>query len=232
MPSESDLKKRVGRKLTKKRREGHEATISIPERFRDGDDADDDITAMPGGNPYMNQSVFGMIAAAGSQVDFNARFDVQSSDEEDADDGEHDKKQELDTGLKIGKTRNDKAGKDSGKHRRKFSESKLLQSFSKLGSSKSKSKSSRHDELPQSSPESHSPAPTFRISKSGSRESPVMSRMLEAKREMSSRQSSDISRNSRDMLREEHPSILAQQLMEIFNFDQAEDVIEGTGYEN
>lgn len=230
MPSETDLKKRVGRKLTKKRREGHEATMNIPERFRDGDDADDDITAMPGNNPYMNQSVFGMIAAAGSQVDFNARFDAQSSDEEDGDAGDEDASHEQESGLRIDKTRKPKPGKDSeGKPRRKFSESKLLQSFSKLGSSrsKSKSKSPRHDKLPQSDSIGHSPTPTFQVSTSGTRDSPVMSRMLEAKREMSTRQSSDISRNSKDILREEHSSTLAQQLMEIFNFEQAEDVIEG-----
>jgi hypothetical protein len=104
MPSETDLKKRVGRKLTKKRREGHEATMNIPERFRDGDDADDDITAMPGNNPYMNQSVFGMIAAAGSQVDFNARFDAQSSDEEDGDAGdEHASHEQEDKETEAGK---------------------------------------------------------------------------------------------------------------------------------
>ena len=57
--------------------------MEIPERFKDGDDADEDITLLPGATAYMNQSVFGMIAAAGSQVDFNARFDAQSSDEED-----------------------------------------------------------------------------------------------------------------------------------------------------
>lgn len=225
MAPEPDLKKRIGRKLTKKRREGHEATMSIPERFQDGADADEDCTAMPGTNPYMNQSVFGMIAAAGSQVDFNARFDGQSSDEED---GEVGPDASLDPGiLRIDKTRRDKSSKKPEKnHRRKFSDSKLIQSFSRL-SSKQRSKSAKHEELPGSGSSSDAPPPSTQLSQSSSREQPVMSRMVEARRELSARQSSDISRNSRDILREEHPSSLAQRLMEIFNFEQAEDVIEG-----
>jgi sterol 3beta-glucosyltransferase len=101
MAPDEDLKKRVARKLTKRRKEGHQATMEIPERFRDGDDADEDCTAMHGTNGYMNQSVFGMIAAAGSQVDFNSRFDAQSSDEED-DSGEP---QTQSSDLQVNKTR-------------------------------------------------------------------------------------------------------------------------------
>ena len=59
-----------------------------------------------------------------------------------------------------------------------------------------------------------------------------MSRMLEAKAELSMRPSFDMPRNSRDNLRtmggiSEQPSSLANRLMEIFNFETAEDVIEG-----
>lgn len=230
MPSDADLKKRVGRKLTKKKKEGHEATMSIPERFRDGDDADEDITAMPGGNPYMNQSVFGMIAAAGSQVDFNARFDAQSSDEEDADAVPSGPGEDGHAVLRVDKQRKEKHGEGGSKqHRRKFSDSKLLQSFSRLGSSKSKSKSKSSPFEGSPSPKADSPArsPSVHPQRTENKDSPVMSRMLEAKRELSMRQSSDVSRRSRDELHEDAPSSLAQQLMEIFAFEQAEDVIEG-----
>ena len=121
MAPDEDLKKRVARKLTKRRREGHQATMEIPERFRDGDDADEDCTAMHGTNGYMNQSVFGMIAAAGSQADFNSRFDAQSSDEED-DSGEPSTQS---SDLQVNKTRKGRplpSPKPERNHRRKFSE--------------------------------------------------------------------------------------------------------------
>ena len=110
MAPEEDLKKRMARKLTKRRKEGHQVTTEIPERFRDGEDADEDCTAPPESKAYMNQSVFGMIAAAGSQVDFNARFDAQSSDEEDDSGVPSSHNSEKD--LQVPKSRRDKpAGK-------------------------------------------------------------------------------------------------------------------------
>lgn len=232
MPPDIDLKKRVGRKLTKKRREGHQVTMEIPERFQDGDDAEDDCTAMPGTNPYMNQSVFGMIAAAGSQVDFNARFEAQSSDEDEDDETQEGSSHEPVGGLRVAKTRKHNGGSKPEKHRRKFSESKLLQSFAKLGSKpKSKSKPKKRDDLSDSDSGNDAPPPAIQVSQSGTREQPVMSRMLEAKAELALRPSFDLPRNSKEAIRtsdsSEQPSSLAQRLMEIFNFESAEDVIEG-----
>src|SRR3982074_642167 len=83
MPLQDDAKKRVARKLTKRRKEGHRVTMEIPKRFEDGDDADEDCTAPKGQNMMLNQSVFGMIAAAGSQVDFNARFEGSEDEDDD-----------------------------------------------------------------------------------------------------------------------------------------------------
>ena len=236
MPPEGDLKKRVGRKLTKKRREGHQVTMEIPERFKDGDDADEDITLLPGATAYMNQSVFGMIAAAGSQVDFNARFDAQSSDEEDDENDGPDTppvQAPSRSSLQVEKTRKDKAAPKPEKHRRKFSESKLLRSFPRMGSSKSKSKSSATPEdLPSPSSSTEAPTPKLQRSHASLRDQSGMSRMLEAKAELSMRPSFDVPRNSRDTLGlmggiAEQPSSLANRLMEIFNFEAAEDVIEG-----
>jgi len=231
MAPEEDLKKRVARKLTKKRKEGRQVTMDIPERFRDGDDADEDCTALHGANAYMNQSVFGMIAAAGSQVDFNARFDGQSSDEED--DSEEPSSQASE--LQVDKTRKGKASPKPEKHRRKFSENKLLRSFSGLGS-KSKSKSPPKRSGPPT-PESPSDptAPQIlgpRPSRIPSKDAPVMSRMLEARAELSMRPSFDMPRAANDITvlddnSEESSSSLAKRLMEIFQFEKAEDVIEG-----
>jgi sterol 3beta-glucosyltransferase len=202
--------------------------MEIPERFRDGDDADEDCTALHGANAYMNQSVFGMIAAAGSQVDFNARFDGQSSDEED----EPAEPSSPFSELQVEKPRRGKTSPKPEHHRRKFSENRLLRSISGLGSrSKAKATSKRSDHaLPESpnesmTPEGQEPRVPFN-------HAPVMGRMLEARAELSMRPSFDLPRNldgstSVDNAGEETSSSLARRLMEIFEFEKAEDVIEG-----
>ncbi|KAH6721187.1 sterol 3-beta-glucosyltransferase [Leptodontidium sp. MPI-SDFR-AT-0119] len=227
MAPEEDLKKRVARKLTKKRKEGRQVTMDIPERFRDGDDADEDCTALQGRNAYMNQSVFGMIAAAGSQVDFNARFDGPSSDEEE-DLGEP--PASLTTELKVDKTRKGKLpAKPEKNHRRKFSESKLLRSLSGLGRQKSKLSPSDSGS-PSPSPSSEAVTPEAQATRTTSRDAPVMSRMLEARAELSLRPSFDIPRPGQvkegALAEEQSSSSLAKQLMDIFEFETAEDVIE------
>ncbi|KAK3898512.1 sterol 3-beta-glucosyltransferase, partial [Staphylotrichum tortipilum] len=87
--------RRVSRKLQKKRRDGdHTPTMELPERLKDhGDQVDGEEEVLRplgyGGGMFMNmnQSIFGLIAAAGSQADFSNRFEGHSSDEDnDADD--------------------------------------------------------------------------------------------------------------------------------------------------
>jgi sterol 3beta-glucosyltransferase len=225
MAAEEDLKKRVARKLTKRRKEGRQVTMDIPERFRDGDDADEDCTAAPGSHVYLNQSVFGMIAAAGSQVDFNARFDAQSSDEED----ESAEPSSQSSELEVNKQRQDKPEK----HKRKISEHKLLRSIPILGSkSKSKPKYPLKSSFPTRGSPAEPAAPQLQVSRMPSRDAPVMSRMLEAKAELSMRRSFDMKRPSKDQtladdMGESTSNSLAKRLKEIFQFEKAEDVIEG-----
>jgi sterol 3beta-glucosyltransferase len=227
-PEEGEVKKRVVRKLTKKRKDGHRPTMEIPERFRDGDDEDEDCTALHGANVYLNQSVFGMIAAAGSRTDFNARFDGQSSDEED-DSGEASTQS---SELQVDKTRKDKTSpKPEKQHRRKFSESRLLKSIAGIGS-KSKSKSSPNRSGPPTPESTFTPTtPEIHVDRTNSRDAPVMSRMLEARAELSMRPSFDLPRTSEPAEMDENgqqtSSSLAKQLMEIFQFEKPEEVIEG-----
>lgn len=223
MPPEADVKKRIGRKLTKKRREGHQVTMDIPERFKDGDDADEDCTAPNGRNIYMNQSVFGMIAAAGSQVDFNARFDGQSSEDEDSSSREDGSE----TGNKP-RPEQARAPSKPEQHRRKFSENKIIKSLPHLGRKGSKSTTSSQRTASSATPES----PSIEVTSTMPRGPPVMSQMLEAQAELSSRPSFDIPRRSEDpdnldTLEETGSSSLAIRLMEIFEFDKPEEVIEG-----
>ncbi|TAQ85107.1 hypothetical protein B7494_g6572 [Chlorociboria aeruginascens] len=227
--TKDDLKKRIARKLTKRRKEGHQATMEIPERFKDGDDADDDCAVLPGSS--MNQSVFGMIAAAGSKVDFNARFDGQSSDEDEEDTNVPIPSPASD--LKVEKTRREesteKPEKSEKHHRRKFSENRLIKSIPRLGL-KSKSKSpATSNKSPVSSSLEGPAAPEIILPRTPSKDAPVMSRMLEARAELELRPSFDMSRtldgtNINDT-EDGTSSNLAKRLMEIFHFEKAEEVI-------
>lgn len=241
MAPDGDLKKRVSRRLTKRRKEGHQVTMEIPERFRDGDDADEDCTA-PGasGAQFLNQSVFGMVTAAGSQVDFNARFDGGSSDEEDESTRSPNRQGTPD--LMADKKRGEST--ESRKHSRKFSERGLLKSMPRLRiRSPSKSTSPQPDNKPSQSvePSVDSPitSPTLSepphtpFARTITQDTMVMSRMLEAKAQLSARPSFDIAERETAGLGNTGTSSttsgsLANRLREIFEFDEAEDVIEGT----
>lgn len=232
-----DVMKRVGRKLTKRRKEGHQVTMELPERFKDGDDADEDVTRPKGQNSYMNQSVFGMITAAGSQVDFNARFEGQSSDEEDDSTAPPSGKDSAESLKPLPGT---SSPSSNTKHRRKFSENKLIRSLPSLGMKKSSKSSSPSSKLHSSRPKNEDveEAPEIEVNPTGSlarsrtmsKPPPVMSQMLEAKAELSQRPSFDaIRRSSERTLKEgasEETSSLANRLMEIFGFERPEEVIE------
>lgn len=231
-----DLKRRVGRKLTKRRREGHQVTMDIPERFRDGDDADEDVTKPKGQQMFMNQSVFGMIAAAGSQVDFNARFEGQSSDEEDESPEPNRRDESSDRSKPVPEI--NPSATSTSKHRRKFSENKLSKSLQNLairtkrGPTGSKGKADK-----KTTQEETVESPTIEVTRTRtntttSKGRPVMSQMLDAKAELAQRPSFDLPRHSSDrtMIGEEADngvSSLAKRLMQIFGFDTPEDVIEG-----
>ncbi|KAI4204739.1 MAG: hypothetical protein LQ346_001563 [Caloplaca aetnensis] len=81
---DGEREKRARRKLVKKNMPQRHASMHFPERLRYGDDAHDDVTAADGKPAqHMNQSIFSMIAAAGSKTNFHARFEDESSDSED-----------------------------------------------------------------------------------------------------------------------------------------------------
>ena len=160
--------RRVSRKLQRKRRDGdHTPTMELPERLKEcGDHGDSEEEVLgPHGHQggmfmNMNQSIFGLIAAAGSQVDFADRFEGQSSDDED--DGDNAMamtiaghqgsaqrgQQDTSDGSNVAQTmvlRKPGASgpKSEGRHRRKISESRLLRSVPVLARLTSKSKTSK-----------------------------------------------------------------------------------------
>ncbi|KAI0474936.1 hypothetical protein GGR56DRAFT_487275 [Xylariaceae sp. FL0804] len=279
-PSEEEAtRRRVSSKLHKRRREGHRPTMELPDRLKDrGDEADEADVRPPRQGPHMfmnlNQSIFGLIAAAGSTVDFNDRFEGHSSDDDfEADAREKQQQQQLarTTVMRKSPSANNKDddneddGNDDGKgrHRRRLS-GQLLRSLPQLPRIASRSITQRSSKLKGSSTattageservreqgegsssrtttsnRSQSPAAAFETSSKAEqtgRIAPVMSRMLEARAEMSARPSFDLERLSgehRDGEGEGEgegedagPSALARKLKEIFEFDHAEEVIE------
>ncbi len=233
--------------------------MELPDRFKDfGDEAEREEDVHPGayggGFMNMNQSIFGLIAAAGSRVDFTDRFEGQSSDEEgDGEGGHHrrDGKVPSPLGGRTSQTtilpRPDASASTSGSksHRRKISESRLLKSVPALGriASRTKAKLSKGktprdgqqqqqhaagDESPiPSIPESDALESSGFLEPAGAKLAPVMSRMLEARAEMAARPSFDLERLDAAAAGDGSPTELAKKLMEIFEFDKPEEVIEG-----
>lgn len=230
MAPQPDVKKRVGRKLTKKRQPTRASSVQYPERLREGEDAQEDVTAAAGKPAqYMNQSIFSMITAAGSRVDFNARFEEDSSDSE----YEQETKKRDQEPASSTRQHNDRSAKSaddpqpedsreiSAERRgirlpklnlRTIKEKSYMSQSSLLGSADS----AYHD-----SPKGITP-----------RAAPVMSRMLEAQADLS--QSSALSSGRQDDIsqsaskgKNDGPTSLSLRLKEIFAFDEAEEVISG-----
>ncbi|KAL2260494.1 hypothetical protein VTK26DRAFT_5486 [Humicola hyalothermophila] len=270
--SDDRAARRVSRKLQKKRRdEEHTPTMELPDRFRDhGDQADTEEEVLRpqgyGGGMFMNmnQSIFGLIAAAGSQADFADRFEGQSSDDEDdgesalaktvaavagprglrqeASDAHRSSPLSRTTLLPKHGLRGTGSPKTESRHRRKLSESRLLRSvpgLSRLTSRVRSSKSPKRKTVDvqeasaedDSSPPAAGLAPSIEITRTESRTAPVMSRMLEARAQLSARPSFDLDQLSNEPSQatetgEAGPSELAKRLKEIFQFDRPEEVIE------
>jgi sterol 3beta-glucosyltransferase len=188
----------------------------------------------------MNQSIFGLIAAAGSRVDFHERFNDSSSDEDG--DGHA---QGVEEDLSRTTILTTPKPKERRSHRRKLSAHRLLRSLPALPKLKSKSQSlptklSTPQEDPQETEsldkeKSNLSVPTnldLEI-ENLNRRPPVMSRMLEARAEMSSRPSFDLDTDDMGTSQAVEPSDsspLAKRLMDIFEFEEPEQVIEGTAW--
>ncbi|KAL2179525.1 glycosyltransferase family 1 protein [Thermothelomyces heterothallicus CBS 202.75] len=258
--------RRVSRRLQKKRRDGaHTPTLELPDRLKDhGDPADGEEEVLRpqgyGGGMFMNmnQSIFGLIAAAGSQADFADRFEGHSSDDDEDTQSPMAKTIAGPKGLQDASAPAETLSqttvlprhggfrhKSDHRHRRKFSESRLLRSVPGLARLSDKLKSSRSPKSPRSdehvrlqgnATDTDVPpsdlAPAIQITRTETTTAPVMSRMLEARAQMAARPSFDLERTSDQLSRtadgsgEPGPTELAKKLAQIFEFDSAEEVIQ------
>jgi sterol 3beta-glucosyltransferase len=239
---EEDHKRREVRKIVKRRKPHRICSVLYPERLQQGDDASEDVTAPKGNAPhYMNQSVFSMIAAAGSKADFHAQFDDGSSG------SETEPVLPMGHGIKAqraepsqdspGEKQQDVPKKsDQAKDGKKRPESRLRRSLPRLNlrTPKEKNYMSASGILPprdESSPE----RPLHRTVTP--RDAPVMSRMLEAEARLSTSTTlvdagpepslKSQSSKSSEAQSGKGTTTLVTRLMEIFGFEQPEEVLSG-----
>lgn len=219
-------------------------SLDIPERFKDGDDAQEDVTAPKGPNTMsMNQSIFSMIARAGqqSQTDLGTMQEVDSGDSDD----ERKPKvpyHSLDGAARLSRLSsandfqiapNDTQGvnTEKSKHRRVLSENKLLRSLPKLKISSKKDIRSEGQQTNQMLSSQILP-PRLPL------ETPVVSGEQLRKISPSTSPGADIHvEKGRSAVRRPRlgslaggtkskaPVTLAKRIQQIFDFDDEEDVI-------
>ena len=236
MAPQSHPHKTVGPKLTRKRKPLRASSVQYPARLKEGEDAQEDVTAAKGEPAqHMNQSIFSMIAAAGSKVDFNSRFEEESSDSDYEDQalfGPGDvegRSNHLRTQAHLGEQQEDNLPRGKpGRSLGQSAEHKGLRSLPKLDlrTIEEKSYMSQSLRLPSSEVLNQ-----HRGSKGITpRDAPVMSMMLEVQAELdpsrppleTNNTGAEISHFGKDA-----PTGLATRLMEIFGFERAEEVVSG-----
>ena len=209
----------------------------MPARLKLGDDAHDDVTAPSRGaqapQQYMNQSIFSMIAAAGSRTDFNTRFDDSSDSDEDAATEETEQQPDRVEGErarfgdtvvtseeKEGNLRGQASSQRKKKHR--LSDHKLVQSLPRLSLRPRKQRDPPSRKSPPSSDDAAS-----RSDRSNPREAPVMTRLLTAEAELEEADPDSTTSPLQPRGRGESSpaTLLASRLMQIFGFDAPEKVI-------
>ncbi|KAH7390698.1 UDP-glucose:sterol glycosyltransferase [Pyrenochaeta sp. MPI-SDFR-AT-0127] len=250
MASQDRGRERMSRKLTKKRkdsrRESRGVSLDIPERFKDGDDAQEDVTAPKRTNTMsMNQSIFSMIARAGqqSQTDLGTMQEVDSGDSED-DSKNRIPYHSLDGAARLSRlsSANDfntppdelQDGKaEKSKHRRVLSDNKLLRSLPKLRISNKKEAKpdvQRADQMsssqflpPRPSPEElSSPTIVEPLSKAKSKVTPGEEIHVEKVRSSGRRSRHG---SSAGLAKSKGPVTLARRIQQIFEFEEIEEVI-------
>lgn len=238
--SEANLTRRAssGKKLQKRNIPPNRIpSHQLPPRLRFSEDAQDDVTAPIRGSgapaQYMNQSIFGMIAAAGSRTDFNQRFD-ESSDSEADPPGKEQRSDRAYASKKAVKGANERqtiAEEDKpsdAKTKKRLSLQRLTQSVPKLSLRTPKL---RQPPLPKDS--STSTDDSNDEDTGDPRDAPMMSRLLtaEAKFEASEEIAGEENKSRKSLERarnraESSPAtLLALRLKEIFGFEKPEAVV-------
>ena len=218
----------------------------LPDRLKDdGDDAQVDFTAPPGGSGsrdghmhYMQQSIFSMIAAVGSRSDFHTRFDESSDSDEGTEEHPHkgvsspmasptagvqSPVRTKETGRSEGKSHN--TSEERGRrHRRTISDHKPLRPLDRLNSENGKGKAPTSQ-----TKNSFQVTPPRRPRSAMPRAAPVLSRMVEAQALLDTKtptteRPEPRMESSTEESQEQSASMLSTRLMEMFGFQRPEKV--------
>ena len=245
-PFRDDTIRRPERKLSfgrKSKSTNRLLSRQLPDRLKDdGDDAQVDFTAPPGGSGprdghmhYMQQSIFSMIAAVGSRSDFHTRFDESSDSDEGTEEHPHKGVSSPVASPTAGvqsPVRTKEAGRSDEKspstpeergrrHRRTISDHKPLDRLNPKDG-QGKACTSQTDSLqitPPRRPRSAIP-----------RAAPVLSRMVEAqallgtKTPTTERPEPQMEKSNEES-QEQSASMLSTRLMEMFGFQRPEKVV-------
>jgi sterol 3beta-glucosyltransferase len=235
MASEGRQKAQEGKKLAFSR-----ASMDLPEHLKHGADEEDDVTQPQGKNKeqYMHQSIFSMITAAGhhgKRADFISRFDEDPSESEE--DEEDNRGQPRPSGPTApsgsGKLRTEKPAAQDPSRRK----SRLLKSLSGLDRVRPRKDKRRASPDPMSSSQILPPSSDWKYEHTEdtsepetSSEAPVLSRMLTARAEMEAAEPAPATQKAKEDVAVAtnavaSPVSLAEQLAEIFAFDEAEKVV-------
>ena len=234
------------RKLTKKRKPLRASSVHYPARLVEGDDAQEDVTAIKGEPAqHMNQSIFSMIAAAGSKVDFNARSEEEEEEEEEEENNDSD--DEIQASIVPGdveelsnhpQSRNqleeqheyNLSRRKLGRRLGQSTAHKGLRPLPKLDlrTIEEKSYMSQSLRLPSGEVPDQYRGPTGVTP----RDAPVMSMMLEAQAELNPctppvEIENAAVETSHFAISRDTPTDLATRLMEIFGYERPEEVLSG-----
>lgn len=246
--STGSLKAKLGRTLSKTRAQ-RRVSMEVPDRFKEEDDEEEDVTGNAESNGgYVQQSLYGLIGAAGqSRAELGAKFQPDSGSESEGDTETESSGRQSKVPSSIasqpssGRSSTDEQRQapraESSRHRKnKPLESKLLRNF--LKPIHERSDSQGQDPMTQSQflppREPAAEAPERPSSASGVRsDAPIMDRKLQAiaRANMESSSTSTSSRRSRGDTAVNGPSDkkapvdLPMALAEIFHFDEPEEVI-------
>lgn len=215
--------------------------MDLPERFKidEDDDVDDGTGVGNEDNPvFAHQSVYGMIAATQSRINFASLFQQDSGSEGEGDDDDGTRKRTADGKASVHKhkqstsgeaARKDKLG--SKKHPRKWNENKLAPTF--LKPIKEKDGSQYDDPMTQSQllpPRDEQPQEMEQPT-SIRTDAPILDRKLQAMAKAEMESSNSLSQKSRDeetseeVVQQKASKSLPKVIANIFQFREPEDVV-------
>lgn len=212
----------------------------LPERFKDGDDAQLDYTAPPrgmgsrdGNVHYMQQSLFSLIAAVGSRSDFRTRFDDSSESDDESEQIKWQKTQPRLPGRNDSVDYSQNKGETDlavfhgshergGRHRRTASENKMVQKLPGIVST------DKEDEASTLTASTLTVKPR-RARSVSPRAAPILTQMVQAQNRFESASATEHSPLKPDTLDQNQSQAsactLSTRLMEMFGFDKPEKIL-------